>query len=304
MTPPARKRALRAWLTPPPPPQDPHLSLAVVSNFIKELKIYDDTSILELEFSLASKTKLASYAVDTYRQLHGDAAVPPALLAAEAAVMTDLNAQLAACGPLVAIVGLDEPTAQLAELRKNGLFRTEYMREVFGVQEEHVAALLRAAKFRYDVGLYRGGLAYLDLYEELCFPKSDDVPIDIFWGKFAAAMMDEDPMWEKADDERMAIADAIRRRPIADIQRLQQRAWLLHWSLFILANYPKRREALIEFFMLEENLNTITLTCPWLLRYVIAAVLPHRKKHFYAKALCRCAGGGRRALARACARPA
>jgi len=262
--------------------------LAVVSNFVKELGIYDERSILEVEFALASKTKLASYAVETYRTLHGDAAVPAELLAAEAAVTTDLNERLAACGPLVAIVGLDEPTAQLAELRKDGLFRMEYMREVHGVQEEHVEALLSAAKFRYDVGLYRPGLAYLELYEELKYPKSDDVPLDIFWGKFAASILDNEPMWEKADEERVSIADAIRRRPIPDIQRLQQRAWLLHWSLFILANHPKRREALIEFFMLEENLNTVTLTCPWLLRYIIAAVLPHRKKKdYYTKALTR-----------------
>lgn len=269
---------------------DGHLALAILSNFVRENGIYSEQSCLKAELAIARKTRLAEFAIELYKQLHGEgAAVPADLVAAEAAVLPDMQRHVAACGPLIDIIGIDEAPKQLAELREAGAFHMEHLREEFGVTDEHVEALLACAKFRYDAGVYRGALAYLDLYEELRYPPKgrDEVPLDVMWGKFAAAMMDEEGLWEQADEERMAIADALRRRPMPDVQRLQQRAWLLHWSLFILANYPKRREQLIEFFMADENLTTMTLTCPWLLRYVIAAVLPQRRKSFYTKALLR-----------------
>ena len=50
---------------------DPHLTLAVVVNFVKGINIYDVSSILEMELALASRTKLATYAVEVFRSLHG-----------------------------------------------------------------------------------------------------------------------------------------------------------------------------------------------------------------------------------------
>jgi len=66
--------------------------------------------------------------------------------------------------------------------------------------------------------------------------------------------------------------------------------WLLHWSLFVFANYPEvegdatagagsggvnkgGRDKLIEASLEESSLTAIQLNCPWLLRYVTAAVL-------------------------------
>jgi len=69
--------------------------------------------------------------------------------------------------------------------------------------------------------------------------------------------------------------------------------WLLHWSLFVFANYPEvkgdataagagvnrgGRDKLVESFMEEPNLTAIQLNCPWLLRYVTAAVLTSSDK--------------------------
>jgi translation initiation factor 3 subunit E len=272
--------------TPYPPPLPPHSTPQ--TSFVRDLQIYDEKSLISSLLAISRRTKLAHFSVDLYKELHKSSSGE--LESAKETVLQDLQSQVAACGPLVTIVGVDEEPPLLVELRESGNFHVGHLREEYGVTEEHVHSLFVAAKGRYDAGEYRGALAYLALYEELRHPKRDDVPLEVSWGKMAAAMMDDDAL-EKADEERMAIADALRRRPatvLSDLQRLQQRAWLLHWSLFILASHHKRKDALLEFYMAEENLSCVAITCPWLLRYLIAAIIPRGgRKHAMAKALVR-----------------
>ena len=162
--------------------------------------------------------------------------------------------------------------------------------EKFGVTEAHVEAMFKMAKFQYDAGEYSASIAYLDLYQEL----TSDVNgpnIGIYWGKLAACIQnyqdgdgwDKSPEWEKAFNLAWArdgsIDSAIRERYMPDIKRLQERTWLLHWSLNILAEYPSKREALLDIYLRDENLLVVSLTCPWLLRYIITTLLLFRKKH-------------------------
>lgn len=275
---------------------------------MREKGVYEEKSVLSALLAIAKKTRLGDYVLDLEADLHGGPRPTEAALAAQGRALTaELDHLGEACGPLLAIVGIEEATAQLNELRASNDFNLEYLSAKHGVAEEHVEALYALARARYECGEYRTALAFLDLYEELRFSHPEEVPLEVSWGKLAAAIMAEPQeaegkavFFQKADEERVRIAGALAKSagsgghgsggappPLSDIKRLQQRTWLLHWSLFLLANYPKRREQLVEFYLAEENLSCIALTCPWLLRYVIAAVLPHRKKHFFAKSLFR-----------------
>ena len=50
-------------------------------------------------------------------------------------------------------------------------------------------------------------------------------------------------------------------------------------ALFVFCNLTKGgKDLLIEFFLLDSNLNAIQLNCPWLLRYLIAAILTSKKR--------------------------
>ncbi len=60
----------------------------------------------------------------------------------------------------------------------------------------------------------------------------------------------------------------------SSLQTLQQRTWLIHWSLFVFFNHPKGRELIIEMFLYQKQyLNAIQTTCPWILRYLSTAVI-------------------------------
>merc|ERR1711922_128609 len=61
------------------------------------------------------------------------------------------------------------------------------------------------------------------------------------------------------------------------LQALQQRAWLIHWSLFVFFNHPKGRDLIIELFLYQKQyLNAIQTTCPWILRYLATAVITNK----------------------------
>merc|ERR1711893_143340 len=60
----------------------------------------------------------------------------------------------------------------------------------------------------------------------------------------------------------------------SSLQTLQQRTWLIHWSLFVFFNHQKGRDLIIELFLYQKQyLNAIQTTCPWILRYLCTAVI-------------------------------
>jgi translation initiation factor 3 subunit E len=285
------------FLTPPPLPTShdaaPPNARTLSAQSIQELGIYERKSVLTSVLTVCKRTKLTENALRLFADLHdlpegpvGPAlvgALPPAAQAelkqlqdADARCVSEMAQCLDAMGQVLReLVGVHETPPQLTQLKEEGKFHLEYLVSELGITEQQVDAMYTAAKMRYETGDYVGSYAYLALYEELKYPKQDDVPLEVSWGKFASALMGDD-MLAQADQEMEYIAKALRvRGPLAmtDSSRLQQRTWLLHWGLFLLANYPVRRDALIEFYMQEENMMCMCLTCPWLLRYIIASVL-------------------------------
>merc|ERR1719167_1968719 len=64
----------------------------------------------------------------------------------------------------------------------------------------------------------------------------------------------------------------------SSLQLLQQRTWLIHWSLFVFFNHPKGRDLIIELFLYQKQyLNAIQTTCPWILRYLATAVITNKR---------------------------
>jgi len=61
--------------------------------------------------------------------------------------------------------------------------------------------------------------------------------------------------------------------------QLQQRTWLIHWSLFVFFNHPQGRDGIIDLFLYQpEYSNTIQTVCPWILRYLTTAVITNKKR--------------------------
>jgi translation initiation factor 3 subunit E len=236
---------------------------------------------------------MADYAVDLFRSVHGaESDVPAELTDASARIETDWQRHLEACGPLVEIVGINDPTPLLKELDASASFRPDYLLEHHGVTAAHIEAFYEFAKFRYETGEYAVSADYLNLYRLLIGPAADagnrhaqERSLQALWGRFGAEILVE--LWDDAARDLQILISAVRQSHLSDLQLVQQRAWVLHWSLFVFSNHPTGKDALVELFMAESsrqgldkisNLNVIVLTCPWLLRYLVAVLLVQKRK--------------------------
>jgi len=63
------------------------------------------------------------------------------------------------------------------------------------------------------------------------------------------------------------------------LQSLQQRTWLIHWSLFVFFNHAKGRDLIIDMFLYSQlYLNAIQTICPHILRYLTTAVITNKSR--------------------------
>jgi translation initiation factor 3 subunit E len=85
--------------------------------------------------------------------------------------------------------------------------------------------------------------------------------------------------WDSAIEEINKLKETIDTRLFNNpLAQLTQRTWLIHWSLFPLFNHEPARESLTEMFFSPSYINTIQTNCPWILRYLAAAVITNRNK--------------------------
>lgn len=75
--------------------------------------------------------------------------------------------------------------------------------------------------------------------------------------------------------------------PADAVEQLQQRTWLIHWSLFVFFNHEKGRDLIIDMFFQPQYINAIQTTCPHVLRYLTTAVITNKRRRNVLKDLVR-----------------
>lgn len=105
----------------------------------------------------------------------------------------------------------------------------------------------------------------------------DNNRLEVLWGRWACEIFVED--WEAAslavEAVKTAVESMVTPKQLSTPQALQQRTWLLHWSLFVYWNDSAKGglEQLVDLFHTERYKQAITTIAPHLLRYLTAAVL-------------------------------
>ena len=128
----------------------------------------------------------------------------------------------------------------------------------------------------------------LDNYLEVKCPqgaKVDDRAFQALWGKFASEILLKN--WDGALADLLRLKTAIDDHGSPPLEMLQQRSWLLHWSLFVFFNHPKGHDGIIDLFLSEKYLQAIQTNCPWLLRYLTCAVIINKRRRSTLKDLVR-----------------
>lgn len=104
---------------------------------------------------------------------------------------------------------------------------------------------------------------------------SDKNYLNVLWGKLASEILTLN--WPTALDDLNRLREFIDNHNFTNIQVLQQRTWLIHWSVLVFFNHPKGRDLIIEMFLYKPlYLNAIQTMCPHILRYLAVAVIINR----------------------------
>jgi translation initiation factor 3 subunit E len=253
---------------------DIHLVIPLLE-FIEPRKIYDESSLAEMQRQVVLKTNMIDSAIETYP----DDNVPSDLLRRRDEVLKERDQLKALCDPVVAILELEDVKEMMdsARDREGNSKLLEYIEKEYNFKPEMLEILYRYAKFQYECGNYSAASIFLYYYRNVV-PQGDPNYLNALYGKLASEILCQE--FAHAKDDLIRLRAYIDSDPFdGEIELLQHRSWLLHWSLFIFFNLAKGRDDLIDLFLNQQAyLNTIQIVCPHLLRYVSVSVVISKAK--------------------------
>merc|ERR1719367_2147683 len=151
----------------------------------------------------------------------------------------------------------------------------QYLASHHNFKPEWVDTCYNYAKCFFESGQYEDASEILYMHRILCQPSEPNY-LNGLWGKLASDILMQ--KWEFALEDLKRLQQFIDESTFgSSLQTLQQRTWLIHWSLFVFFNHPKGRDLIIELFLYQKQyLNAIQTTCPWILRYLATAVITNK----------------------------
>merc|ERR1712212_941973 len=239
--------------------------------FLSVKSIYDEMDLQRAKLELLSNTNMVDFAMDIHQTLYPDKPVPDELPDRRTRVVSELKRLQTETEPIFKIFSDSEVQKQLQTSRDHRTLM-QFLIDNHDFRPEMLDTLYSFAKFQYECGNYSGAADYLYLHRGLV-PQSDKNFLNGLWGKLASEILTQN--WENALEDLNRLKEFIDGNlSPSPLQALQQRTWLIHWSLFVFFNHQKGRELIIEMFLYQPAyLNAIQTMCPHVLRYLATAVV-------------------------------
>jgi translation initiation factor 3 subunit E len=192
----------------------------------------------------------------------------------------------------------------IAALKEANQLTLEHLATTKAITQEGLDAFYRYAKFKYECGYYGDAQTMLGQYLMIQQNMSPVVQ-GALWGKLACDILQglwmnniqkdntatvEDRanaqttaprQWQLALTDFAALKESLEFRTTHSADQLRQRAWLLHWGLFVFFNQKDTLDGLVDLFSERAYLQTMENLCPWLLTYYCVAIIlsPNRRKN-------------------------
>jgi translation initiation factor 3 subunit E len=246
---------------------DRHLSYPILDS-LREL--YGDEAIDLSIFELFEGTNMISFLQNQWKAIHGDDKPLPAELTSEkeeeiSAVFHKLNKSTSEILSVLNQVEVQE------QLKQDKVLNRAYLSREHGVSDEQINELYEFGQFQYNRGDYVVASDLLSNFRALS--TDTDMVNNATWGKLAGDIIRL--QWESAIKELKNLRDVVDSRSNFQnpLVQLHHRIWIIHWSLFPFFNSEDGLEQLLDLFLSSSYLSTIQAAAPWILRYLVAAVV-------------------------------
>merc|ERR550519_1745400 len=228
---------------------------------------------------------MVDYAIDVHQNLYPDKDAPASLKEKRLQVVENFKKLQSETEPVLKIFEDQEVTRQIQQSRDTKQL-LDFLVKGYDFKPSMVDTCYNFAKFQYECGNYSGASEYLYFHRILVQP-TDKNYLNGMWGKLASEILMQN--WDTALEDLNRLKQFIDESTFgSSLQTLQQRTWLIHWSLFVFFNHPKGRDLIIELFLYQKQyLNAIQTTCPWILRYLATAVITNKRRKKILKDLVR-----------------
>ena len=232
----------------------------------------EDKEITRAKYELLKHTNMTDYVANLWQEINNSDTIPDEFVKKREEVLAKLQHYQDQSEKISELLQDEEV---VGNLRSDKAANLRFLEEQHGVTNEMVNSLHDYGRFQYSCGSY-GNAAEL-LYHFRVLSTDNDKVREATWGKLACEILSVN--WDSAIEEINKIKEQIDTRLFNNpLAQLQHRTWLIHWSLFPLFNHEPARESLTDMFFSPAYINTIQTNCPWILRYLAAAVITGRSR--------------------------
>ena len=253
------------------PHLDRHLIFPLLE-FLSGQEGDDNTEIIKTKYELLKPTNMTDYVAQLWQEINDSDEVPDEFLKRREEVLERLSLFTQETSQIDELLSDD---SVVSNLRSDKVANLKFLETNHGVTIEMVDMLYDYGRFQYSCGSYANAAHLLDQFRILS--TDNDKATSATWGKLASDILTTqwDIVMEEVNKVKESIDTKLFNNPLA---QLQHRTWLIHWSLFPFFNYEPARDQITELFFSPAFINTIQTNCPWILRYLAAAVITNRSR--------------------------
>ena len=234
-------------------------------------------------FSLLKNTNMVDFVGSLYKEIHDTDTLPSEYSNKREAVVEKLQQYEQDSAHILNLLDDENVTSKI---RSDKVANLKFLEEEYGVTPQMVDGLYDYGRYRYECGNYRDASDLLYRFRVLS-TDSDKVQ-KATWGKLVCDILAEE--WEAAMEEIDKVKEYIETRLFNNPRaQLTARESLVHYALFPFFNYEPARDKLTDMYFSAPYISSIQTSCPWILRYLAAAVITNRGRtsssHIYQKQL-------------------
>ncbi|KAI9357048.1 eukaryotic translation initiation factor 3, subunit 6 [Zopfochytrium polystomum] len=256
---------------------DRHLILPLLE-FLSLKEIYPEKELLNAKYELLKSTNMIDFANQIYKQMHETDDDAPNFAEKRSEVLETYEELQEKSADIMAII---QDPAVIQQLKQDKMANIQFLEENFNFKPEMLSALYDFARVQYQIGNYSGAAEML--YHFRILSTDQEMNTHSLWGKFASEILTQN--WDTALDDLNRLKEVIDRMTTSNTAQLLQRTWLIHWSLFVFFNHPRGRDYIVDLLFQPNYINSIQMACPWILRYLTAAVITNKRRRTFLKDL-------------------